>query len=101
MERFRRALFDGQVKTLPSLGLRSACSEAITLGTLASSQAANRVRWGLIIPPPQPGLPSRRRARCPSIKLRVPVGGESRAFPITRTGLPLEACPRAARGKAP
>lgn len=31
IERFRRALFDGQVKTLPSLLLRSAFSDAITL----------------------------------------------------------------------
>ncbi|WP_286748951.1 terminase large subunit [Sphingopyxis sp. SCN 67-31] len=31
IERFRRALFDGQVKTLPSLLLRSAFADAITL----------------------------------------------------------------------
>jgi len=49
IERFRRALFDGQVKTLPSLLLRSAFSEAITLvdpagnHKLAKSRSLGRI----------------------------------------------------------
>ncbi len=49
LERFRRALFDGQVKTLPSLLLRSAFADAITLvdpagnHKLAKSRSLGRI----------------------------------------------------------
>jgi phage terminase large subunit-like protein len=49
IERFRRALFDGEVKTLPSLLLRSAFADAITLvdpagnHKLAKSRSLGRI----------------------------------------------------------
>jgi phage terminase large subunit-like protein len=44
IERFRRALFDGQVKTLPSLLLRSAFSDAITLVDPAGNHKLAKAR---------------------------------------------------------
>ncbi|MCT8989017.1 terminase large subunit [Chelativorans sp. SCAU2101] len=44
IERFRRALFDGQVKTLPSLLLRSAFSEAVTLVDPAGNHKLAKAR---------------------------------------------------------
>src|SRR5690606_32424531 len=44
IERFRRALFDGQVKCLPSLLLRSAFSDAITLVDPAGNHKLAKAR---------------------------------------------------------
>lgn len=44
IERFRRALFDGHVKTLPSLLLRSAFSDAITLVDPAGNHKLAKAR---------------------------------------------------------
>jgi phage terminase large subunit-like protein len=44
IERFRRALFDGQVKTLPSLLLRSAFADAITLVDPAGNHKLAKAR---------------------------------------------------------
>lgn len=44
IERFRRALFDGQVKTLPSLLLRSAMADAITLVDPAQNHKLAKAR---------------------------------------------------------
>jgi len=44
VERFRRALFDGQVKTRPSLLLRSAMAEAIVLVDPAGNSKLAKAR---------------------------------------------------------
>ena len=44
IERFRRALFDGEVKVAPSLLLRSAMSDAVTVADVSNNQKIAKAR---------------------------------------------------------